>query len=321
MMKITVVMACNEQYAMPLATALRSMVEANRTGKCFEIFVLTSDFSPRMRQRVLNSMPKGLASVRWVPVDLAPFEEFSPPPYLAYLSKMTYVRLLLPQFLPDSVSKVLYLDADILVLGDMGPLWEIDLEGAAFGAVIDYLSQVHAERLGLGANLKDRRHGSEAAPDVCEYFNAGVLLVDLVRWRQEKISEKAMEYMIRNPGTLVADQDALNVACGGLWKKLDVQWNFQDHHPGGYSGMRPEQRPSIIHFAGKWKPWNAAIPSVNASFYDGFRTCTQFARTPGEKARDTAQHSWALLKRFLKRYKLISHIHNYFARPKTADGS
>jgi lipopolysaccharide biosynthesis glycosyltransferase len=318
MKKITIAMACDEEFAMPLATALRSIVDANRTADRLEIYVLSSEFSPSMRQKVLHSLPKDLAEIHWVHVDLLPFKNFSPPEAQSYLATTAYVRLLLPQFLPDHVSKVLYLDADILVFGDLGRLWEVDLEGFALGAVADVCSEINAQRLGLGTNSIARCADLQTAPNLCEYFNSGVLLVDLERWRQDQISEKAMQYMTLNPHTLFADQDGLNVACDGRWKKLNDRWNLQNHSPDGYFTMRPEQRPSIAHFTGKWKPWHATMLNVNANMHDSFRRRTQFARTPVEIVSDAAKHSWALLKRFLKQHQFISQIHSYIARPKTS---
>lgn len=310
-----IVMACDEAYAMPLATTLRSMVESNRSGRQLEIFVLTSRFSTGKKQKVLHSLPPGSASVRWIPVELASFENFSTQPYI---STMTYARLLLPYVFPDSVSKILYIDADLLVLSDLMPLWEIDLEGAVLGAVVDTFSEAHSRRLRLG-DRKSLKLEIDGSTGVCDYFNAGVLLVDLQRWRQERISERALQYMVEHPQALLSDQDALNAVCVDGWKTLDVRWNLQDHDLDGYARMRPQQRPSIIHFAGRQKPWNATTLNVNAGFYDAFRSRTEFSRTPREKARDAVQHSWVCIKRFLKQYTFISLIHNYLKRSRTGD--
>lgn len=313
MANITVVLTCNEQYAMPLATALRSVVEANRGGHCLDFYVLTSDFSAPTKQRVADSLPAGSASVHWVTVDIGAFKDFVPPH--TYQSMMTYARLLMPQVFSESVDRVIYLDADVVVLGDLGPLWDTDLEGSPYGAVIDSDWKGNAERIGLSANLQGRKS------DPGEYFNAGVLIVDLARWRQDRISEKALEFLERHPRTLLADQDALNATSNGMWKKLDSRWNCQHHPATGYSKLRVEERPSIIHFAGKWKPWNPANPSVDACFYDGFRARTRFARTTRENAQDAATQNWALFKRFLKQYKFICQVRDYFVRQLSLGGA
>jgi len=312
-----IVLTCDENYAMPLATTLRSMVEANRTGACLELFVLTSGFSDGKRRQVLESLPSGSVALRWVPVGLSSFKEFSTQPYI---STMTYARLLLPHIFPDTVSKVLYLDADVLVLDDLSLLWEIDLEGAVLGAVIDTYSRAHTERLGLKANLSDPGPDRARSRGVCEYFNAGVLLIDLRRWRQERVSERAIQYLMEHPQALLSDQDALNVVSVGGWKELDLRWNFQDHDPAGYSRIRPQGGlPAIIHFAGRYKPWDPSSLNLGADVYDAFRSRTQFARTPRDRLRDAGRHCWAWLKHCLKRYRLMGFIYGVFTHKQAAD--
>jgi len=297
------VLACDEAYAMPLGTTLRSIVETNRSCWPIEFYVLSEAFSEDTRIRVFDSLPKGSASIRWVPVDLELFQEFSTMPWI---SKMTYARFLIPRVFPDTISKVLYLDVDLLVLDDLDPLWETDLEGAVVGAVLDKVDE----------QIKGGEAGFEALPRVRDYFNAGVLLIDLNRWREERISEKALEYLIQHPRSLYSDQDALNVVCDGFWKKLDARWNFQKHWENRILDMSPEQRPRIVHFVTRAKPWDPRIPNVNASFYDAFRSRTCFARTPRDKMRDIFKGIWYRLKGFLRRYAFLRAIRERFRSPR-----
>ena len=285
--------ACDEAYAMPLATTLRSIVEANASNWPLEFHVLSDDFSERTRGRLVNSLPKGSATIRCVPVGLNLFREFST---LRHISKVTYARLLIPRVFPATVSRVLYLDADLLVLNALGPLWEIDLDGAVVGAVSDVFI---VPAINAGAP------GSEGVPQVRDYFNAGVLLIDLSLWRQKRVSEIALEYLARHPQSPFSDQDALNVACDTLWKKLDPRWNFQVRGGTRISDLRPDQRPWIVHFIMGSKPWNASARSYNAVFYDAFRSRTCFARTPAEKVRDSLVRLCVGVRNVMRRCGLL----------------
>ncbi len=290
---LPIVLACDEAYAMPLATTLRSIVEANQNSWPLDFHVLANGLSDNTQQKVLNSLPNGSATIRWVPVDLALFRKFST---LSYISKMTYARFVIPEIFPDCVSRVLYLDADILVLDDLQPLWEAPLEGFIVGAILD----------GLDSLIKRGEPGLDGVPRVREYFNAGVLLIDLQRWRKERISEKALEYLNQYPQSPYSDQDALNVACDGLWKKLDSRWNFQDfYEKKRLSNMIPAQLPGIVHFVCNPKPWDPSMPNLNAAFYDAFRGRTCFARTPLDKLCDALQGYWHQLKDVLRQYPFI----------------
>lgn len=300
----TILMACDEGYAMPLATTLRSIAETNTGAGCIEVIVLTSYFSPEIRDKVVLSLPDQSVLVRWMPVELQRFQKCST---RTYISKITYARLLLSSLFPKSVGKVLYLDADILVNGNLSPLWDIDLNGAAVAAVVDTDAQAHGERL-KGAEFHNQGDGWRNRSNA-DYFNAGVLLIDLEQWRQRQISEKALDYMSENPDTPLADQDALNVACAGRWKKLDPGWNYQTHPSTGYEPMVPEQRPPIVHFAGRFKPWDASSLSVDADFYDGWRSRTRFARTPLEKVYDGIRKSSARLRSRLRKFETLRTVY------------
>jgi lipopolysaccharide biosynthesis glycosyltransferase len=306
-----IVTACDESYAMPLATALRSLVDANRSGRLLEIFVLSSQFTQQTKEKVGNSLPQGSAQVRWLNVDIDSFRDLST---LPHISTMTFARTLLPYCFPSSTSRLLYLDADILVLGDLSALWETDLEGNAFGAVVDSHSFINAKRLGLTTGIK-----GESAGVMAEYFNAGVLLVDLQKWRQEQVSEQAINYLVDNPRSLLADQDALNISSGGRWKRLDSRWNCLHHPAGGFYKMQPEQRPSIIHYAGRGKPWFADSLSVDELFYDSFRNRTLFAKSVGERSRDLAVHWWACAKAFARRHGITELVRGCLTRRRPAD--
>jgi lipopolysaccharide biosynthesis glycosyltransferase len=287
-----VVIACDESYAMPLATALRSIVDASRSEEPLDVYVLSDYFSEAMQQKIIDSLPPGSALIHWVAVDLIAFKEFST---ISYISKVTFARFMLPQIFAEGVSRVLYLDADVLVLDDLEPLWDMDLKGAVIGAVLDNLD-VHS---------KACDPGYEDVPRVRHYFNAGVLLIDLDRWRKECVSENAMEYLRCHPHTPYADQDALNVACDGHWTALDPRWNFQQHNRAAILDMVPAQRPKIVHFVTGTKPWKASMMSVNAGLYDTFRSRTQFARTAGDKVRDFGSSAWPRLKSALKRTSFV----------------
>jgi lipopolysaccharide biosynthesis glycosyltransferase len=279
----------------PLVIACDESYEANLSEQPLDVYVLSDHFSADMQQKVINSLQQGSMSIHWVAVDLMAFEEFST---IAYISKITFARFMLPMIFADSVSRILYLDADILVLDDLGPLWDTDLKGAVMGAVLD----------NLDAQFKARVPGYEDVPRVRDYFNAGVLLIDLDRWRKEHISEKAMEYLRCHPHSPYADQDALNVACDGRWEALGPQWNFQLHNSAVILDMVPAHRPKIVHFVTGLKPWKASMMSVNAALYDTFRSRTRFARTAVDKVRDLSSSAWPRLKSALKRISIVQGV-------------
>jgi lipopolysaccharide biosynthesis glycosyltransferase len=290
-----IVLACDEAYAMPLATTLRSIVDSNPGNWPLDFHVFSDGILQKTRDKILDSLPDGSAEIRWIEVDLKPFLGFSTIPHI---SKITYARLLIPTVFPDTVPRVLFLDADILVLSELSKLWTTDIKGAVIGAVQDLLDPL----------IKLSRPGLEKLPRVRSYFNAGVLLIDLVQWRKEQISEKGLEYLSKNPLSPFSDQDALNYACDGLWKRLDDRWNYQRHLEVEISKINETDSPAIVHFVSSAKPWKASIPNMNADFYDSFRSRTLFARNPVDKLKDILIVNLVRLKNHLIQYEIFQGI-------------
>ena len=146
------------------------------------------------------------------------------------------------------VERALYIDADILARGDVGRLWDTDLDGKLLGACPD-----------VGCPLG---HGEiERGP----YFNAGVLLLDLTRIRGEvqKLKDVAKSML----SSKFVEQDALNVHFRGAWKPLTLEWNAQGL--GTYAEHRTADRetvklhemanPILVHFTG---PVSPSLPLV-----------------------------------------------------------
>jgi lipopolysaccharide biosynthesis glycosyltransferase len=282
-----IVFVCDDAYSMPLATALRSIVDANTSGRPCDFHVLTDGISANNKRRIFESLPKGSASIRWVDIDLDIFSELNAQ---GHMSKMTFARLLIPRIFPDAVSKVLYLDTDILVLDDLKALCEADFRESVVAAVLDKIVTSEIDKPGW-----------EQVPRVREYFNAGVLLINLKRWRELEISEKAMEYLMAHPDSRFCDQDGLNVACDGLWTKLDSRWNFLDFFERkNLAQLNVRSLPGIVHFVTYEKPWKVSSLHANAKFYDSFRSRTCFARTPLDKQQDALIDLWLRLKRRLR---------------------
>lgn len=133
------------------------------------------------------------------------------------LSKVVFFRCLLSSILPLSVSKVLYLDCDVLVLSSLYGLWETDLTGVALAGVPDSftVNPVHCRRLHYASSYN--------------YFNGGVLLLNLEYWRAHGVERLCAEHYRIYPDRIVYnDQDLLNSLLHERKRLLDMKWNVQE---------------------------------------------------------------------------------------------
>ena len=154
-----------------------------------------------------------------------------------YWSPATYARLLIPNLFSDSINRVLYLDADCIVVNDLTALWQFDLGKAAIAGVHD----------ADGASLERE----EIELDDRTYINGGVMLMNLSVWRNDKLVSAAISFATKRSPNLV-DQTSINVVCSGKVELLAERWNLQLH-----KSLGPKQwlEPCIIHYSSEKKPW------------------------------------------------------------------
>ncbi|MEO7368131.1 MAG: glycosyltransferase family 8 protein [Gemmatimonadaceae bacterium] len=187
-------------------------------------------------------------------------------PRQSHFSPEASFPLLLPDVLPGDVDRVLFLDPDLLVLDDVGKIWDTDLGDDTIAAVRD----LAIPRCSSPRGVKDRQ--TMGIPDDAPYFNAGMMLIDLARWRTEKVSTRALDYLEQHRGrTDYSHQEALNAVLWNKWKQLDQRWNLIASLAGRRYSQSPQSAvaPGIVHFAGRFKPWRLDVRSPFAEPYAG----------------------------------------------------
>jgi lipopolysaccharide biosynthesis glycosyltransferase len=162
--------------------------------------------------------------------------------------------LLLPDLLPPGIQRVLFLDADLLVRADISPLWHTPLPTQTLAAAVDQAVRTCGSPRGV-KDCQTRQIAPEAP-----YFNAGVLLIDLPRWRQRNVSQLARQYLAETgPAADFLHQEALNAVLARDWLRLDQRWNALA------SAGLPDAR--IVHFAGRLKPWRTRAAGPHGPAY------------------------------------------------------
>lgn len=274
---IEIVCNIDDRYARQCAVMLTSLLE-NNPGEFINIHLVFMALSEANRE-MLSAVVQRKYGCRMVshPVDEMMLQEYHVGK-CGRFGATAFLRCLVPSLLSPSIHKALYLDSDMVVLGSVRPLWEVDIDGNALAAVEDGHSADPEPILRL------------RLPDNYVYFNTGVLLMNLDYWRDNNVLKKLLLYLEGFPERIRAcDCDLLNVC---LWRSrvlLPLRWNMQSgflmSHPGcsRYAAMkaRTEIPCSVIaHFSGKHKPWQNNCVNPFKEFYDKYLDMTEF---PGER--------------------------------------
>jgi lipopolysaccharide biosynthesis glycosyltransferase len=254
---IVLVCSADENFAMPLAVTVRSAQMNLKNKPKLVLFVLDGGIKQSTKRKVIKSLSSESVDISFI----------QPPE--ALLSKMNvsekytlpaYYRLLVPQLLPKHVQKVIYLDTDLIVQGDIEELWNIDIGERYALAVQDPC------HLSIGKSHGLRNYKENGISPDSKYCNTGVLVINLEKWRSEDVGQKIIQYLERNRDYVEwADQDGVNAVLAGKWGELDPRWN-QVHAIYDYSSWRDSpyeedvynaalHNPYIIHFTTPPKPW------------------------------------------------------------------
>ena len=262
MNQLVIAAAANGNYALPLAVMLRSaLVNLNNKAE-IEVHIVDDGLSVAERDKVEASLP-GHVLLHWV---RRPRAEFDGLPNWGRMSMTTYHKLTLGEWLPSEVTRVIWLDADMLVLGNLAWLWEADLGGHLALAAQDILVPYVSSRFGIAAHRELGLNGQ------AKYFNVGVMLIDVARWRRDEVTARAFDYLQRyRERVFFLDQEALNVVLADKWEALDPRWNWNPviDRVSTYKRARDEMigDPWIIHFVGNLKPWTYLGSSRHQMLY------------------------------------------------------
>lgn len=291
--KLDIAFCIDNAMALPVAVAILSLAATRRCALRLHLLIDSSARCAALLREVLS-----FAGLEYQIVEGMPEARLAPDGYTPYGMPSTapYRRVMLAEHFGE-LDRILYLDADLLVRRDLGELWDIDLDGMPVGAV--------AEAAYDPANRWMEPFGGR-------YFNSGVLLLDLGRWRASRLTEHvaghigARRRMLAeaaergteiDPATaLWGEQTPLNAALVGRWKCLSPTWNLTKEFDGahaGWLGLSAEtvaetmRDPGIFHFAGTEKPWVPAYAAFTA-FHEEF----QSYRRDLERRVDTGGFGW-----------------------------
>lgn len=284
---MNIVYASNDKFARHLAVSLYSLLDRNQKIETLDVWVLSMGLSRESKDRlcgIAQEFDRELSVIELGNLK----ERFSHEVDTGGFDLSIMARLFLGDVLPEHVERVLYLDCDTVILSSLEKLWKADLGPFLLGAVMEpTIYPCIKEEIGLRPEEP--------------YFNSGVLLIDLNRWREENVQKKLLDFYRSKGGKLFAgDQDTINGSLKGRIRPLSPRYNyFTNYRYFHYrhlvrlspvyalimeNGFREAGRhPAILHFMGDERPWKEGNLNHYRRAYDKYLAKTPWAGTPKEK--------------------------------------
>ncbi|CAI3937463.1 DUF4422 domain-containing protein [Commensalibacter communis] len=263
---INICMSFDDNYAAHGDAVITSMIQNTHPQQSIHIYILHDEKLSNKNKKIIKQAENQNIRIYYVKINKKQFNAL--PLNREYISLNTYYRLTIQDLLPDDIKKIIYLDSDIIVYGNIAELWEEPLDNMCVGAVLDEGGILQARRLSL--------------PDT-NYFNAGIMIFNLAQIRKEFsnifINYFENYYKYKEIITL-QDQDILNITYSQKTKIIPLRWNINSRMleyndlEYKYSMKDAEdalQNIGIIHYTDQKKPWRYSCNHPFRSLYWKYR--------------------------------------------------
>lgn len=326
---IAVFCSTDDNYLGYCSVLIQSIVENANSQFNYDIIILKEKLNDISEKKLLNIQQKH-SNISIRTHDVSDLIEKTQYHLCAHFTKATYYRLYAPSIFKN-YKKIVYLDIDTLVLTDISKLYEENCDNYLIAATLDY---------GVIAKIQSGRYESldyfikelNIKDPITNYFQAGVLVFNLEKMRQEKTEEQLLQ-TARDNNFAYVDQDVLNKVCYKKCKIIDSSWNTPT-----LAGTRTDimhllpktmyekyvedrRNPNIIHYCSYEKPWKnpssdlaeyfwhyaRKTPFYEEILYRNLKVAEESIIKKNEALiRDIANYSKDKIKYY--RYKLLSLI-------------
>lgn len=268
---VVVCFASDDGYAPYLRVAVYSMLCNRNRERYYDILILHKDISEEHQQKLL-ALAAEAEGVTIRLLSVAAWSDRLPEEVGYYYTVEAVYRLLLLGDTFSRYQRILYLDCDLIVNGDVSRLYDTEMGEAEIAAVRAEEFRVFSQTKravffdGYPYNVDNYRTDALGMKVPEDYFNSGVLLFDLEKARARLSMEEILRLLNEHEYTY-CDQDVLNMLFDGRVLPLDVTWNYmtfiEEHLRSGNENSRQMFRdlgrtePRIIHYVGSIKPWES----------------------------------------------------------------
>ena len=294
--RIPVVFATNENYAPYAGVTITSIVENSSKDFFYDIYVFYTELSKETIDK-FESMSGKNYSVTCVDVNSYIDKELLYENF--HFSKEMYYRILIPTIL-SQYEKVIYLDCDMVVVGDLSELYQTDLQGYVLAGVSDV------------QHYDSKRYVEDVLKlDTKKYINSGMLVINCVEFKKQKIKEQCFQILAETDIVFrYPDQDIINMACYNKIKFLPAKWNYVWHYnfprfnkpnlllsaedQAEYETFNKDVK--IIHYTSNVKPWTNYNIYLSKPFFDYARKTKQFKDEIFKRFKELKMKNYVVLQ-------------------------
>ena len=276
--KINICLACDDNYSKYAGVVIASILVNAKSDDDLTFYILDGGISETGKSEILSLKSIKPCDIKFIDINERLFEDYKQVKSHKYITLASYYRLKLPSLLPD-VSRVIYLDCDIVVTTSLSELFNKNLGEKLLAGVSDIKKKM----------VKNNP----------TYVNAGMLVMDLDNMRKQNIEEKFLEWTKSHTDNIrTGDQEIINEVCRGNILVVEDEWNVQSSNFTNRSSYT--NNPKIIHFTAKLKPWHYASFSYHRNLYFKYLQMTPWKLSPEELKHWTKDNQIASLIAYLK---------------------
>ena len=313
----------NENYVRHLAASVCSLCENNRDSESIVFHIISCGITDESKEKISKLCQSYSRSAQFYEIGNIR-DKINGEVDTKGFDVSVLARLFAGSCLPADVERVIYLDCDTIIIDDISPFWNTDMDGCVLAGVPEPVI------------TKSRRpilNMSESH----DYYNAGILLFDLKLWRENDCEKRVLSYFLENMEKLVAnDQDAINACFKGNIKTVAPKYNYASYNLyynykllKKLSGAAPyvtkeiydesNEHPAIIHYLGEERPWRAHNTHPYSKDYKHYLSLTDWKDAPDEQGWKLYFTCFRLFNFFTKpfpalRYKIIDSLIPAFMR-------
>ena len=258
-MRLNLLYQFNEKYVPFAGVSIYSALWNNKDIENICIYILGENLSRASINKMKQMVSEFHREIVFIDTEVLvnKMKSIGMPTYRgSYAANM---RLFFDEILSEPIDRMLYLDSDTIVNNQLDELIGMNLRGKTIGMVLDSLGASHKGQIGLSAED--------------DYYNSGVIMFDVQRWREHRYSYKIAEHVKKKRNNYPApDQDLLNVICKGDILRLDAKYNFQPVH----SVFSDRQYLKIMHPGVYYHKEQLVVSRKKIYIYHCFRFIGEF---------------------------------------------